>query len=206
MLRRLKNAVVLTLTVAALVVAAACTADESSEETPPTHTTIPFADFVGMYYSLPSDKLALLAPGGMGRDDIPSDVVHGEIKIDGPCLYIQQLETWGDGGFYRDSSGAIQTYLLALPYNTTRYDPQTQSLWSGQYGLIANRDVATAFGSLASVLPKERLADQFETCPLANGGELIGALVPGLAEVKCRGDGKGIAGLLVGAENDLACV
>ncbi|WP_419838244.1 hypothetical protein [Candidatus Poriferisodalis sp.] len=207
MLRRLKNAFVLTLTVAAFVVAAACATDESSEESPPTHTTIPFADFVGMYSSLHLDNIALLPPDRRpGQHDIPDDIVHGKIEIDGPCLYIQQLETWGDGGFYRDSSGAIQTYLLALPYNTTRYDPQTQSLWAGQYGPIANRDTVTAFGDLESDLPKEFFADQFETCPLANGGRLSGTLVPGLAEVKCRGDGKGVAGMLVGAEDGLACV
>lgn len=199
----------LTLTIAALIVASACDADESQSTSASldtnapittTTTTIPFADFVEMYYKMPVDKLDLLAPDKRPEEhDVADDVIHGIVEIDSPCPYIHQLETWDDGSFHRDSTGAIQTYLLALPYTLTRYEPQTQRLWVEQHGPIANGDKATAVGRLDAVEPSER-------CPLAVGGRLVGTLIPGLAEILCQGDGVGVSGWMPGAGEDQPCV
>lgn len=184
------------LAILALTAVSACGADQAGEAATTaatTTTTIPFADFVEMYFYLPDDRQT-------DAMDRANDVVHGIVETDGTCLYIHQLETWGGGGLYRDSSGAVHTYLLALPYTLTRYDPQTQTLWYGQNGPIANGDKATAFGWLHE---PDRPS---EACPLAGGRKLSGELVPGLAEILCRPDGVGISGVVPGAEEYQPCV
>lgn len=150
-----------------------------------------------MYFYMPDYRQRGFGDMSMDRAD---DVVHGIVEIDDACLYIHQLETWGDGGLRRDSSGAMYTYLLALPYTLTRYEHQTKSLWYDQHGPIANGDEATAFGWLHE---PDRPS---EACPLASGGKLSGELIPGLAEILCRGDGVGITGVVPGAGEDQPCV
>ncbi len=194
----------LTLAVAALVTASACASDDTLTASPPratTTTTIPFANFVEMYYTPPSKAFELLAPGTRPQGhDIADSVVQGIVEIDGPCLYIHQLENWGDGGFHRDGSGAIHTYLLALPYTMTRYDSQTRSLWVERGGPIANGDKATVAGR------EDESIRPFDMCPLANRGRISGSLVPGLPEILCRGDGHGISGWVPGAGEEQPCV
>ena len=193
------------LAIVALFFLSACGADEKpntstapvAEALTAATTTVPFADFVEMYFFKPAYRQRGTNHMSMDR---ANEVVHGIVEIDGSCLYMHQLETWGNGGLRRDSSGATYTYLLALPYTLTRYDPQTQSLWYGPNGPIVNGDMATAFGWLHE-------ADRpFEGCPLASGGKLSGALVPGLAEILCKGDGVGISGVVPGAGEDQPCV
>ncbi len=199
-----------TLTIAALIVASACDADESQSTSASlntnalittTTTTIPFADFVEMFYKMPVDQLDLLTPDKRPEGhDIPDDVVHGILEIAGPCAYIHQLQTWVDGGLHRDASGVVQSYLLALPYNLTHYDPSTQSLWVEQQGPMVNGDKVTAVGRIPEhAVPSEH-------CPLAFGRQLRGSLIPGLSEILCRGDGAGISGWMPGAGESQPCV
>lgn len=201
--RRARAASALALVIAVLTAASACGGDQApqvSTAAATTTTTIPFGNFVGMNHVVPRDELLQMDPERWPEShDVLGDVVHGIVEIDGPCLYIHQLETWGDGGFYRDSYGVIQTYLLKLPYNLTRYDSRTQSLWVDGKGPITKGSKATAFG-----LPTPNRYS--EACPLANSGALSGSLVPGVAEILCRGDGVGITGVMPGAGEDQPCV
>lgn len=129
-------------------------------------TTVPLADFRGMWGFEPGDE----------HDDAR---VCGYLVIEYPYVRVIVTETAGgrapdsdiEPGLNRDDDGNLDSYWINLPRSGTRYDQQARSLWVWEQGPMTDGD-HVAVGGSGGTLSTAGAYNSYERNPwLANSME-----------------------------------